>query len=78
MGLILQRMQVFVRDGNGSDLNRVQVDSDPDPFSGTGSRFGPGFAGPVLQDPDPDPRILRIQYRIRVQNGSDLLFFLYF
>ena len=52
------------------------MDPNPDPFSRTGSRFGPGFACPVLQDLDPDPWI---QYRIRVQNGSDLflLFFVF-
>ena len=65
-------MMVEDRDGNGSDLDRVQVDPDPDPFLRTGSRSKPGSAGPILQDPDPDPRILWIQYRIRVQNGSDL------
>ena len=66
------------RDGNGSDLDRVKVDPDPDPFSRTGSRFRPGSASPVLQDPDPNPRILRIQYRIRVQNGSDLFLLFFF
>ena len=65
------------RDGNGSDLDRVQVDPDPDPCSRTGSRSGPRSADPILQDPDLDPRILRIQYRIRVQNGSNFDFFLF-
>ena len=68
---------VPTRDGNGSDLDRVQVVPDPNPFSRIGSRSGPRSAGPVLQDPDPDPRILRIQYRIRVQNGSDLFLLLF-
>ena len=68
----------MIRDGNGSDLDRVQVDPDPDPFSGTGSRSGPESAGPVLQDPYSDPRILRIQYRIRVQNGFDLFLLFFF
>ena len=37
------------RDGNGSNLDRVQMDPDPDPFS-----LGrPGFAGLKFQDPDP-------------------------
>ena len=62
-------------DGNGSDLDRVQMDSDPDPFLRTGSRSGLGSAGPVLKDQDPDLRILRIQYRIRVQFLFLLLFF---
>ena len=67
----------LTRDGNGSDLDLVQVDPDPNSFLRTKSRSGLGSAGPVLKDPDPDPRILRIQYRIRVQNGSSfILFFL--
>ena len=28
-------------------------------------------------DPDPDPHILRIQYRIRVQNGSNIAVFFF-
>ena len=69
---------MVARDDNRSDLERVQVDPDLNPFSRTGSRSGPGSAGPVLQDPDPDPRILRIQYRIRVQNGSSFILFFIF
>ena len=45
---------LMTRDGNGLDLDRVQVDSDLDPFSTTRSRSGPGSAVPVLQDLDPD------------------------
>ena len=47
---------VSSRDGNRSNLDRVQMDPDPDPFSRTGSRSELGSTGPVLQDPDPGPK----------------------
>ena len=40
-------------DGNGSDLEQVQVDPDPDPFSRTGSRSGPADTADLVPDPGP-------------------------
>ena len=66
-----KKQQCSTRDGNGSDLDRVHVDLDPNLFSRAQSRS----AGLVLLDPYWDPWILQI----RVQNGSDLflLFFVF-
>ena len=62
---------VPTRDGNGSDLDRVQVDPDPDPFSDPGSRSDPDPPGLRKLDPDPYPTDPADPGPKRVQNGSD-------
>ena len=46
------------RDGNGSELDRVHVDPDPDSFSRVRPRTRPGSAGLDFLFQYPDPWIL--------------------
>ena len=44
-----------IRDGNGVDLGRVQLDPDPYPFIFHRPRPAPDPLGLDFSDPDPDP-----------------------
>ena len=62
------KLEPRIRDGNGSDLDWVHLDPDPDPFSYPGSRSDPDPPGLRRLDSDPDPTDPGPK---RVQNGSD-------
>ena len=60
------------RDGNRSDLDRVQVDPDPDPFSDHGSRSDPDPSGLKKLDPDPQtgPKLIWIQINFNILTNN--------